>query len=383
MSPNGGPIAGGTTVTITGTNFVSGATVHFGSKAGTSVNVQSATTLTAVAPAGSGTVDVTVSTPGGPSTTSSADQYAYGPPSVSAVNPVTGPTTGGNTVTITGTNFVSGATVDFGSNAGTSVNVQSSTTLTAVAPAGSDGTVDVTVSTPGGSSATSSADQYAYTPQAGTVFAVDTGNTAGSGQLVQMLPSGAQTTLASGLNDPSGVAVDAAGDVFVVIFNSDVVEYPADGSGQRTLAGSGYPVSLAVDAQGDVFVGNGYGVQEFPAGGGVRSRSTRTSRIRLAWRWTVRVMCSSRATRRGQRRCGRGAPERDADHGGQRPEQPAGSGRRPQGRRVHRGKRQQPGGRGTGRGRLANPRGQRAAGPHRRRVRCRRQSVHRRRLSRW
>jgi hypothetical protein len=269
VSPNGGPVAGGNTVTITGTNFVSATTVHFGSKAGTSVNVQSATTLTAVAPAGSGgTVDVTVSTPGGPSATSSADQYAYVPPSVSAVNPVTGPTTGGNTVTITGTNFVSGATVDFGTNAGTSVNVQSSTTLTAVAPAGSGGTVDVTVSTPGGSSATSSADKYAYTPQAGTVFAVDSGNTTGSGQLVQMLPSGSQTTLASGLNDPSGVAVDAAGDVFVVIFNNDVVEYPADGSAQRTLAGGGFPESLAVDGQGDVFVGNGYGVQEYPAGGG-------------------------------------------------------------------------------------------------------------------
>jgi IPT/TIG domain/Putative Ig domain/NHL repeat/Glycine rich protein len=269
VSPDGGPIAGGNTVTITGTSFASGATVHFGSKAGTSVNVQSATTLTAVAPAGSnGTVDVTVSTPGGSSATSSADQYAYGPPSVSAVNPVTGPTTGGNAVTVTGTGFVSGATVDFGTKAGTLVNVQSATTLTAVAPAGSDGTVDVTVSTPAGSSATSSADKYAYTPQAGAVFAVDTGNTSGSGQLVQMLPGGPQTTLASGLNNPSGVGVDAAGDVFVVIFNSDVVEYPADGSAQRTLAGGGFPESLTVDAQGDVFVGDGYGVQEFPTGGG-------------------------------------------------------------------------------------------------------------------
>ncbi len=148
------------------------------------------------------------------------------------------------------------------------MNVQSSTKLTAVAPAGSDGTVDVTVSTPGGPSATSSADKYAYTPQAGAVFAVDSGNTGGSGQLVQMFPGGPQTTLASGLNNPSGVGVDAAGDVFVVIFNSYVVEYPADGSAQRTLAGSGYPESVAVDPRGDVFVGNGYGVQEFPVGGG-------------------------------------------------------------------------------------------------------------------
>jgi sugar lactone lactonase YvrE len=270
VSPAAGPVAGGNTVTITGTNFVSGATVHLGASAATSVTFKSATQLTATVPSASpGTVDVTVTTQGGTSPASSADRYTYdATPTVTGVSPNGGPITGGNTVTITGTNFVSGATVHFGSKAGTSVNVPSSTTLTAVAPTGSDGTVDVTVSTPGGSSATSSADKYAYTPQAGAVFGVDSGSTTGSGQLVQMLPSGAQTTLASGLNDPSGVGVDAAGDVFVVLFNSYVVEYPADGSAQRTLAGNGYPESLAVDPQGDVFVGNGSGVQEYPAGGG-------------------------------------------------------------------------------------------------------------------
>ena len=176
---------------------------------------------------------------------------------------------GGNTITITGAHFASGTTVNVGTNAATSVNVVSGSKLTAVAPAGSNGTVDVTVTTPqGGTSLTSSADSYTYLPQAGAVFAVDSGNTTGSGQLVQMFPGGPQTTLASGLNDPSGVAVDAAGDVFVVIFNSDVVEYPADGSGQRALAGGNYPTSLAVDAPGDVFVGDNHGVQEYPAGGG-------------------------------------------------------------------------------------------------------------------
>src|SRR6202012_4623441 len=102
----------------------------------------------------------------------------------------------------------------------------------------------------------------------GAVYAVDTGNPAGTGRLVQMFPGGPQTTLASGLNDPNGVAVDAAGDVFVVIFNSDVIEYPADGSAPRGLAGGTYPESLAVDAQGDVFVGDNSGVQEYPASGG-------------------------------------------------------------------------------------------------------------------
>ena len=98
----------------------------------------------------------TSTTPGGTSPTSSADRYTYdATPTVTGVSPNGGPINGGDTVTITGTNFVSGATVHFGTKAGTSVNVPSSTTLTTVAPAGGDGTVDVTVSTPGGSSATS------------------------------------------------------------------------------------------------------------------------------------------------------------------------------------------------------------------------------------
>ncbi len=50
VSPNSGTTAGGTAVTITGTNFAAGATVTFGSTAASSVVVVSATTITAVTP---------------------------------------------------------------------------------------------------------------------------------------------------------------------------------------------------------------------------------------------------------------------------------------------------------------------------------------------
>ena len=83
------------------------------------------------------------------------------PPTVSSLSPTTGPATGGTTVTITGTGFTSGSTVDFGSSAATSVTDISPFELTVVAPAGS-GIVTVTVSTFAGTSATSSADQYTY-----------------------------------------------------------------------------------------------------------------------------------------------------------------------------------------------------------------------------
>ena len=143
VSPNNGPAAGTNTVTVTGTGFVSGSTsVDFGSNAGTSVDVTSSTSLTVVVPAGTGTVSVTVTTTGGGSSAPLADAYTYNAaPTVTDVSPNNGPAAGTNTVTVTGTGFVSGSTsVDFGSNAGTSVDVTSSTSLTVVVPAGT-GTV--------------------------------------------------------------------------------------------------------------------------------------------------------------------------------------------------------------------------------------------------
>jgi hypothetical protein len=65
VSPNSGTTAGGTSVTITGTNFAAGATVTFGSNAATNVIVVSGTQITATTPAGStGAVAVTVTVNG-------------------------------------------------------------------------------------------------------------------------------------------------------------------------------------------------------------------------------------------------------------------------------------------------------------------------------
>ena len=91
---------------------------------------------------------------------------SYPAPVVTAVNPANGPITGGTVVTITGTNLnpVAGSsTVKFGASAATNVSCNSAgTSCTATSPAGSAGAVDVTVTTPGGASATSSADRFTY-----------------------------------------------------------------------------------------------------------------------------------------------------------------------------------------------------------------------------
>ena len=146
VSPNSGPVAGGTAVTITGTNFAAGATVTFGTAAATNVVVVNSTTITATTPAGSvGAVTVTVTNAGGQSGSLASGFTYIGQPTVSSVSPNSGSTSGGTAVTITGTNFAAGATVTFGRAAATNVVVVNSTTITATTPAGSAGAVTVTV----------------------------------------------------------------------------------------------------------------------------------------------------------------------------------------------------------------------------------------------
>jgi hypothetical protein len=166
VSPASGPSTGGTSVTITGSGFTGASAINFGTSAATSFTVNSATSITATSPVGSlSTVDITVTTPGGTSATSAADQYTYTPPprpTVTAVSPTSGPSTGAATVTLTGTGFTGASAVYFGTGAAT-FTINSSTSITAISPAGSLGTVDITVTSSGGTSATSSADQFTYT----------------------------------------------------------------------------------------------------------------------------------------------------------------------------------------------------------------------------
>jgi hypothetical protein len=162
VSPSVGRISGGASVTIGGANLNGATAVSFGGVAAT-INTDSASSITATTPAhGSGTVDVTVTTSGGTSATSAADHFTYfAPPTVTAVSPISGTTFGGTTVTITGTNFNGATAVSFGGVAG-NINANTGSSITATTPAHSAGIVDVTVTTPGGTSSTSAADQFTY-----------------------------------------------------------------------------------------------------------------------------------------------------------------------------------------------------------------------------
>ncbi|MNW94848.1 IPT/TIG domain protein [compost metagenome] len=208
ISPTVGPATGGSTVTITGTGFGGTTAVTFGATAATGFTVNSAMQITATAPAGTGTVDVRVTTAGGTSATSAADQYTYvAAPAVTSISPATGPATGGTTVIITGSNFSGTTAVTFGATAATGFTVNSATQITATAPAGSAGTVNVRVTTVGGTSATGAADQFTYfgAPVAGAVSAtVAYGSSANA--ITLNLSGGAATSVAIATGASHGTA---------------------------------------------------------------------------------------------------------------------------------------------------------------------------------
>jgi hypothetical protein len=129
-------------------------------------------------------------------------------PLVSKVTPKKGEASGGTAVTIIGSGFTGATAVDFGANAASSFEVVSSTTITAIAPAGTAGAADVRVTSPDGSSATGKGDVFKYGKPTVTAVAPASGPLAGA-QSVTVTGSGfalgAGTTLKFGKAQASGV----------------------------------------------------------------------------------------------------------------------------------------------------------------------------------
>ena len=84
------------------------------------------------------------------------------PPRVTSIAVTLGPATGGTSVTITGTGFTGATAVTFGDTPAPSFVVNSDTSITAVSPAEGVGTVDVTVTTDGGTSAATASDEFTF-----------------------------------------------------------------------------------------------------------------------------------------------------------------------------------------------------------------------------
>ncbi|HTU86406.1 MAG TPA: IPT/TIG domain-containing protein [Solirubrobacteraceae bacterium] len=194
-------------------------------------------------------------------------------PAVSSISTERGPT--GTQVTVYGTGFYPGSTVDFGASPAASVKYVNPDQLTAVAPAGS-GTVDVTVTTGQGTSAASAPDQFTYAAGSAVTPTVVVGND-GSGTLSSFpLSASGDAAPAATLSDASGDisypidgALDAAGDLWVPSSSNNTVrEYTrsqlAAGGAQTPVVtvssdGAGSlndPSGAAFDAAGDLWVTN-------------------------------------------------------------------------------------------------------------------------------
>src|SRR5258706_436066 len=120
VSPNTGPAAGGTAVTISGSNFRNGATVLFGGSKASNVAVVNSGSITARTPGGAAgsKVNVTINNTDG-TTHTLANAYAYttatASPMVTGVNPNTGPAAGGTAVNTSGSQFRNWESLPFSS----------------------------------------------------------------------------------------------------------------------------------------------------------------------------------------------------------------------------------------------------------------------------
>ena len=235
ISPNQGSGVGGNTVTITGVNLAGATDVRFGSVPAASFTVVSPTQITAVAPSlPPGPVTVQVTTVGGTSGTGFY-YYAVSPPGLLSLTPDQGPTTGGNTVVITGTALASVTAVRFGT-ATASFTVLSDTRISAVAPAGTR-TADVTVTSPGGTS-----NPLPYTRLAAPALtALSPANGPASGGTTL-------TITGSGLSSTTSVHFGAVAAGYTVLSDTQLIAVAPPGSGTvgvtvTTLGGTSGPLS--------------------------------------------------------------------------------------------------------------------------------------------
>jgi hypothetical protein len=165
-SPLRGPLGGGTAVTIRGHGLRQTTGVVFGGEPAQQFSVRSGQIVVADAPAvdRAQTVVITLTLRSG-QRIHLPDAFTYlPPPDVSGVSPAYGGSSGGTWVTVSGTDLRYATSVAFGDTPATRIAAVTATSLRALAPPHAAGSVDINVTTPGGTSATSPRDRYVYLP---------------------------------------------------------------------------------------------------------------------------------------------------------------------------------------------------------------------------
>lgn len=260
FSPTSG--TAGTSVTLTGTNFsttVASNTVKFNGTAAT-VSAATATSLTVSVPAGATTGKITVQV--GSQTATSADDFTLisaPAPTITSFSPTSG--AAGASVTIIGTNFSASVVnnlVKFNDIVALPT-AATATSLTVIAPeGGSTGKITVQV----GTQTATSVNDFVYTTTTISTLA-------GTGLFGFVDGVGA----AAQFNQPIGLAVDAAGNVYVADFENHRIRKVSPTGTVSTLAGDGTagfadgngtaakflgPRDIDVDASGNLYIADAF-----------------------------------------------------------------------------------------------------------------------------
>ena len=241
INPASGSIPVGGTQTYTAEGFD-----LYGNDLG---DATSATTFT-IAPDGSCTAAACTASVVGPHLVTGTDGTATGTatlavvsvPVVSSISATDGPDAGGTTVVINGTDLGSASDVKFGTTSVAPIS-NSSTQITVKSPIHSAGTVDVTVTTAGGTSATTSGDQFTFHAYMPTVL-VDSPTTYWRlGEASGTTSSDSSGASHDGTYSATGVTLGAAG-ALKGDTNTAVTLNGSTGSVQDT-SGAGAPIGSA------------------------------------------------------------------------------------------------------------------------------------------
>lgn len=226
LSVTMGPVTGGTSVVLSGTNLVGTTSLTVGGSLATLVSSTS-TTLTFTTPAKlAGTYDVVVQNALGSATLSAAFTYIAAP-TISSIAPIAGGMTGGQLITITGTNLALTSSIRFGSATVTPSSVSATSVEVTTPQAAAAGAVNVVLTTPGGSVTRSSGFTYAAAPTVSTL-SVTVGGTSGGTSV---------TLTGTNLAFITSVSFDgAAASVVSKTATSAVVTTPAHVAGAVDLA---------------------------------------------------------------------------------------------------------------------------------------------------
>ena len=182
VTPNVGPVTGGTSVTISGTNFDPGTTVSFGGVPATNVVISGFTSITCTVPASesssASTVDVSVDFFGSTGLLTNGFSYQNAVPVLAGISPQSG-TIGGPafTMTLNGSNFAAGAMVKITGNADLTPATLTPTSLTVSVPASyiaSGASLGVSIFNPAPGGGTSAAATFTISPPAPAIDSATT-----------------------------------------------------------------------------------------------------------------------------------------------------------------------------------------------------------------